>query len=194
MTTTSDQPSLRSLARHLGCSHAALSKKVHSGLLTAGVRLDDRGRVAVTDFAAAAAEWHRVHVPSVHEMTRRPASRAPATAPPTEFFADLSKQDLLDAWVAFDLLARALVFDAVGADSGPPGGDAFTERVTAHLRRIAPLQGADDVTLAGAGALLRELVTEHRELAAELLADSEARRQEDDAAAMAAVAAVDHRG
>jgi hypothetical protein len=194
VTTTSDQPSLRSLARHLGCSHAALSKKVHSGLLTAGVRLDDRGRVAVTDFAAAAEEWHRFHVPSVHEMTRRPAAQTQAHAPTVEFFADLSKQDLLEAWAAFDLLARALVLDAVGADSGPPSGDAFTERVTAHLRRIAPVQGADDVTLAGAGALLRELVTDHRELAAELLTDSEARRQEDDAAAMATVAAVDHRG
>jgi hypothetical protein len=201
MTTTTARPSLRALARHLGCSHAALSKKVHTGLLRAGVTLDARGRVVVTDFDAAAAEWSSIHVPSVAEMMRGSPAHAPAAPmPPPDFFADLSKQDLLERWVAYDLLACALVLDALGADSGPPGGDsgppggdAFTERVTALLRRTAALRGADDVTLANAGALLREFVTEHGELAAELLGDSEARRQ-DDPAAMAAVAAVDHRG
>jgi hypothetical protein len=194
MTTTTARPSLRALARHLGCSHAALSKKVHTGLLRAGVTLDARGRVVVTDFDAAAAEWSSIHVPSVAEMMRGSPAHAPAAPmPPPDFFADLSKQDLLERWVAYDLLACALVLDALDGDSGPPGGDAFTERVTALLRRTAALRGADDVTLANAGALLREFVTEHGELAAELLGDSEARRQ-DDPAAMAAVAAVDHRG
>jgi len=215
MTTTTARPSLRALARHLGCSHAALSKKVHTGLLRAGVTLDARGRVVVTDFDAAAAEWSSIHVPSVAEMMRGSPAHAPAAPmPPPDFFADLSKQDLLERWVAYDLLACALVLDALGGDSGPPGGDSgppggdsgppggdsglpgsdvFTERVTSLLRRTAALRGADDVTLANAGALLREFVTDHGELAAELLGDSEARRQ-DDPAAMAAVAAVDHRG
>jgi hypothetical protein len=102
MTTTTARASLRALARHLGCSHAALSKKVHTGLLTAGVALDARGRVVVTDFDAAAAEWSSIHVPSVAEMMRGSPAHASAAPmpPPPDFFADLSKQDLLERWVA----------------------------------------------------------------------------------------------
>ena len=175
MTTTTARASLRALARHLGCSHAALSKKVHTGLLTAGVALDARGRVVVTDFDAAAAEWSSIHVPSVAEMMRGSPAHAPAAPmpPPPDFFADLSKQDLLEAWAAFDLLANALIVSALGTESDQLADDAFIERTTALLRRIAPLRCADQETQVGAETLLRSLVADVvGELRAEMLGGS----------------------
>ena len=162
MTTTTARATLRALARHLGCSHAALSKKVHTGLLTAGVALDARGRVVVTDFDAAAAEWSSIHVPSVAEMMRGSTAHAPAAPmpPPTDFFADLAKQDLLERWAAYDLLANALILATRGTESDQLADDAFIERTTALLRRIAPLRCADQETQAGAETLLRELVAD----------------------------------
>jgi hypothetical protein len=163
------------LARHLGCSHAALSKKVHTGLLTAGVALDARGRVVVTDFDAAAAEWSSIHVPSVAEMMRGSPAHAPAAPipPPPDFFADLSKQDLLERWVAYDLLANALIVGALGTESDQLADDAFIERTTALLRRIAPLRCADQETQVGAETLLRSLVADVvGELRAEMLGGS----------------------
>jgi hypothetical protein len=157
------------------------------------VALDARGRVVVTDFDAAAAEWSSIHVPSVAEMMRGSPAHAPAAPmpPPPDFFADLSKQDLLERWVAYDLLANALILDTLGTESDQLADDAFIERTTALLRRIAPLWCADQETQAGAETLLRELVADVvGEVREELLGSTTARRQEDDAAAVAAVAAV----
>jgi hypothetical protein len=112
--------------------------------------------------------------------------------PPPDFFADLSKQDLLERWVAYDLLANALILDTLGTESDQLADDAFIERTTALLRRIAPLWCADQETQAGAETLLRELVADVvGEVREELLGSTTARRQEDDAAAVAAVAAVE---
>jgi hypothetical protein len=169
VTMTSDhRTSLRGLARTLGVSHAALSKHVHRGSLTAGVGLDAAGRVVVTDPAAAAEQWSTLHVPTIAELCRPPPCRPPpprdpAPPPPLDFFDDLSKQDLLEAWVAFDLLATALVHDALGAD-----GPGFVDRVTGLLHRIAPTRSADEETVSDAAALLRQLVADRAELAAEL--------------------------
>lgn len=151
--------SLRELGRRLQVSHTTLSKAARAGTLTRGVKFDAAGRLVVEDAAAAIAEWRTFHPPR-HRMPSMPS------APPhADFFADLDKQTLLEWWVEFDLLARALVRDALDADGAPDDG-AFVERVLRRLWDSAADSGADEVTVAKALELLRSLVTEHRELGA----------------------------
>lgn len=124
MTIDQTRPSLRSLARRLGVQHSALSKAVHERRLTAGVHIEN-GRVVVTDADAADAQWHRVHIRRIGEPPP-----PPPPAPPPDFFADLSKQDLLRIWSAFDVLANVLVQDALSREDAA----AFGERITARVR------------------------------------------------------------
>jgi hypothetical protein len=164
VTSYQTKASLRSLAERLECSHAALSKQVHAGRLTNGVHVDAHGRVVVTDAEAAAAQWKNIHVVRVDEMVRQTADRARRSAPAAseaaseDFFADLSKQDLLERWAAYDLLARALV-DAALKGASDRKVRAFSERIASQMRE-APLQYADTETLADAETLLGELVNE----------------------------------
>jgi hypothetical protein len=120
------------------------------------VGIDARGRVVVTDFQAAAAEWKGSHAPRIDEMIRR------ERAEPEDFFADLSKQDLLERWVAYDLLASLLVRVAIHGVDGDQEATAraYIERTTAQLREAATQRDADVVISTHAETLLRELVRE----------------------------------
>jgi len=136
MTRDQTQTSLRALALRLGCSHSALHKAVHDRRLTAGVRLDDRGRIHVVDADAAAAEWAVVHVPRIDQIGRRRAAPPRrADLMPVDLFDDISKQDLLECWAAFDELVTALVLDALeDADDPTTGALALMDRVALRLR------------------------------------------------------------
>src|SRR4051812_3162770 len=104
-----DRPhSLRSLAKHLGCTHSSLSAAVHEGRLSSGVRIDARGRVAVTDADAAAAAWRGLHVPRIDELARRQASDRRQTVIVDRDGYDWTAESLLAGYEAYELLARAL--------------------------------------------------------------------------------------
>ena len=74
MKRPTDRPTtLRGLAKLLGIRHSSLSEAIKSKRITAGVALDARGRIAVTDAAAVAAAWRAVHLPSYAEQLRAEA-------------------------------------------------------------------------------------------------------------------------
>jgi hypothetical protein len=165
VTSTSAQPSLRALARSLGCSHVALSKRVHAGKLTAGVRLDGRGRVVVVDAAAAADEWRAFHVPGLRMPSILETSRPPP--PPCDVLRTVLPDHAMDRAItalelfeerdSHSLLVTALVAIAMddAAGDGPlaldgPEVAAIRERVAAQLRAVAELHGADAAAVARA--------------------------------------------
>lgn len=150
---TNQPPSLRDLAKQLGCTHSALSAAVHGGRLSVGVRIDDRGRVVVTDAAAAAAAWRAVHVPRIDEIARRQE----ADVILDRYGNSWTAAELLESTEAYSLLASAL-FDAALPLAGKEAA-AFVENTTARLRRPY----ADAAMLARAELALSELMAEHDE-------------------------------
>ena len=89
-------------------------------------------------------------------IRRRAAAKAATTAasPAGEgIFDDLSKQELLEFWAAYGVLATALV-EASLEPRDQDTARAFIERIAACLRAATPHSGDPD-SLAGAEGLLR---------------------------------------
>lgn len=170
--TTNHQPhteprqiSLRALALELGVHHSSLSAAVRDGRLTRGVSVDARGRVVVTDAAAAAAGWRAIHfrvdvrsreLELDAERVERAARRLAATQPEAVELHDvaldrrITAAELFAERDALSLLVGALVRGAL-ADRTPA---ALKAHVPERLREVAELHGAGDEEIAQA---MREL-------------------------------------
>ena len=124
---TAQKPSLRDLARRLGCSHSHLSEQIRNGALQRGIAFDDRGRAMVTDIEAAAAAWRG-----------RPEANPGWSAVIIDREGyDWTGAGLLAALEARDVLLRALLTAAL------------VDRPTGLVEHITPLlraQGADEET------------------------------------------------
>lgn len=176
---TSDQPSLRGLARSLGVSHTALSQAFRAGTFSAGVRLDDRGRLVVDDAAAAAAEWRAYHVPRHAALTRTPCPAPPPSdllltvLPDHAMGCTITAGELFEERDSHSLLVTALVAIALDdAASGPVALDApevaaIRERAAAQLRAVAELHGADAAAVERAEQDLESVITMLVDAAAE---------------------------
>ncbi|HMG57372.1 MAG TPA: hypothetical protein VK601_27925 [Kofleriaceae bacterium] len=131
------------------------------------MKIDERGRVVVTDADAAARQWTgQVHTPRLDEMIRRESAAKLAVAAPAPAGTnvviidrddyDWTAQGLLDALDAHELLCRALVKAML---AGEASSAALVERLAAKLHEEAPLhRGYDDETAAYAARVLWMLV------------------------------------
>lgn len=195
MTTTDQrpakQPSLRALAAQLGVSHSSLSAAYRAGKFGEddGLALDARGRLVVTDAAAAAECWRGIRAPRPGEDERAAIWKVAAGTPTlaklvlsggqiftarnlTEedlerhlqewghpMFNDLTRQDLLETWSTFDRVAHALVAAAI--DGAPDRDVAGRELVERGNRHLRGLIDGDNVPLLeDAEALLGQTVAE----------------------------------
>jgi hypothetical protein len=179
-TTRPAKPSLRGLAARLGVAHSGLSKLIHDRLLTKGVAFDNRGRVVVTDIEAAAAQWNGIHKVTTADLIRR-ERRAPADTGEGDeddevycdcgdvhpMFAELSKQDLVERWAAYDLLVNVLLVSTLDEGGDPskaaaaePAALALVDRIAPRLRATALRRGADETSIDMAESLFLEMVRE----------------------------------
>lgn len=158
---TATRPSLRGLGRHLGVTHACLSRYVHDGILTQGVGIDARGRAFVTDIEAAARQFAGVQEPP-RIRREQTASRAPAPLTcrcviwDSDGY-DWSAEGLLAAYAAHDLLLCTLLRArlAAGEDAA-----AITASTADLLRGEAQLQdGCSEDTIAYSERVLASTIS-----------------------------------
>ena len=134
-------PSLRALARKVGCTHSTLSERIHDGSLTVGVGLDEHGRAFVHDLDAAAAQYNGLDARRAAELIQLDDPTLGCRRYAVDVFVE---RDALNA------LAVALISIALGATCGPVDPSkvkALRERVSTQLRAVRELIGADDDVL-----------------------------------------------
>lgn len=122
------QPSLRDVAKRLGCSHSSLSESIHRGDLSRGFAIRD-GRISVTDARALMEAWNGIPARKTAEAIVLHDVALDRRITAAQLFAER------DAAV---LLASALVRDGLADRSA----QTFKTRISKRLREVAELHGA----------------------------------------------------
>lgn len=130
------QPSLRDIAKILGCSHSSLSEQIHRGDFTGGYAFRD-GRVVVTDARLLMAAWNGAPARKTAEAIELYDVALDRRLTAAELFAERD---------ALSLLASALVRDAL-ADRLPK---TLKPRISKQLKDVAELHGAGPTEIARA--------------------------------------------
>lgn len=144
------QPSLRDVAKRLGCSHSSLSEQIHRGDLSRGFAIRD-GRIVVTDARALMDAWNGIPARRTAEAIVLYDRHYDRQVTALELFAE---RDMLA------LLVAALTAELRHTKSLP-------DRIAARLRAVAEMHGADDEGIARAEAELKSVLTMLREYTAE---------------------------
>ncbi len=108
-----------------------------------------RGRVAVTNLAAAAAQWTEIHVPRMPRIDHAPL-RGAATLTDPETGFPVTARELFAERDALAILTGALIAVLLAGELDEQHAAALKLRVTGRLACLAPDYGANELAVAAA--------------------------------------------